>query len=236
MKPTITSSQRKPLKALLLALFIFVHPETSSAADHKSCERLLANLKTSRNLDLMWSCQEFYWHNGHLENPPSSYNNFIRIGYRYIEISPHESDQYANMAWLLWSKWVTWKKTPEKMPDGEHKLTEAYALALRGRASNPQDSEYHRKIGEVMWFAAKSYSPEYYPFVIESLELADFYSPPSKTQIRIRLTLGHIHRNLQNTERALHWYHKVLELDPNNEVALRLIKELNENHLSMNNK
>ena len=215
--------------SLVMVLSIF-STRVLAAADKPACESVMANLDKTADLDLLSDCFNFYWHNQQFDAPEGSYNNIVSIGKRIVVVDPSDYDTWTTTAWILWSKWVTWSHNPEKMPDGATKLGEAYRLLLDGQSHNLTNAIYHWQAATTMWVAAKSYSPEFYPFVLDSYQRADVFATNNDLKIRARFKLGLIYQNeLKQNAEALYWYHQVLELDPTHTGALNGIKEIGAN-------
>jgi tetratricopeptide (TPR) repeat protein len=191
-----------------------------------TCQAALQNLAQVTDIDLLNDCMEYYWHHGDEENPPGSYNNTIALGRRWVQVDPQATQTYTVVAWLLWSKWVTWSNHPEQMPDGATKAQEAIDLLLVGRAANSTDGDYHLDCGNTILPLAKFHLPQYYPFVEKSFQLADQYFTDPAKKVRTRLNLGHTYRYENKKAEAIAAYKSVLEIDPNNTVAIRYLKEL----------
>ncbi len=189
-----------------------------------------SDLKNCIDVELMCQLNEFYWHHGHLDNPPGSFDSIIRISYRVLELEPQTASIYADTAWLLWSRWVTWKQDPEKMPIGENDDKTAVALLLRGRKACPDNAAYHFDAAMTVWGLARHHKPEYWGFILDSLQLAKKTVKPENQwlNVRIRMTLGHVYRQLEQYDDARKAYQSVLEVDPENAIAQRLLKEMDE--------
>ncbi|MAX27744.1 MAG: hypothetical protein CMJ19_24890 [Phycisphaeraceae bacterium] len=189
-----------------------------------------SDLKNCIDVELMCQLNEFYWHHGHLDNPPGSFDSIINISYRVLELEPDTASIYADTAWLLWSRWVTWKQEPEKMPIGENDDKTAIALLLRGRKACPDNASYHFDAAMTVWGLARHHKPEYWGFILDSLKLARKTVKPDNQwlNVRIRTTLGHVYRQLEQFDDARKAYQSVLEVDPENDIAKRLLKEMDE--------
>ena len=186
----------------------------------------LAHLEELVDPGLISQLSEHLWHNQMLEKQVGSYNGIIAFGCRQLELEPHNIDAYTTTAWLLWSKWVSWRNSPERMPDGEHRLDEAVALLQRGRRLNPDSARYHYEAGITIMPVARFHQRELYALVTDLLKNADQLATDTKLKIRARLSLGHCFRHWDRDAEALAWYRKVLELDAGNEVATRCISDL----------
>ena len=210
---------------------VFAHdgPETDEglvSVDLAKCESTLKTLNQQTDLDVMNSCIEFYWHNGEYDDPPGSYNKLIRLGKRMVAVDPEQTGIYTMTAWLLWSKYATWRNHPENMPDGATKADEAMELLYQGRRANPEDAAYHNDCGDTITGLAQNYLPNLWAFVEESYRLADRYASESALKVRARLSLGHILRKQKKKSEAIKAYESVLEIDPTNRSALRILEEL----------
>lgn len=187
-----------------------------------------SHLDTSIDIELMSQLTDWYWHHGHIDIPPGSFDSIIKLSYRIVQLEPQSPQVYCNAAWLLWSRWVSWKQDPEKMPIGEHDDQTAIKFLLQGRKACMDDAAYHHEAAMTVWGLARHHNSEYFNFIIDSLKLAEKAIKPDNQwlHIRIRLTLGHTYRQLKDTDNALKAYRSVLELDPKHEVAIRIIDEL----------
>ncbi len=186
---------------------------------------MIAELSTSTDLDLMSLLMDWYWHHEHLDTPPASFERIIRMGYRYVEVEPTAGSIYCNTAWLLWSRWVTWKQDPEKMPIGAGGAEAAQQVLLRGRAANPTDAAHLFEAAMTLWGLARFHDQKYYQFILDSLHQAEQCAKEPQLHARIRMTLGHVYKQLGQREQAKQWYEKVLEVDPENEIAPRILRE-----------
>jgi tetratricopeptide (TPR) repeat protein len=189
-----------------------------------------ADLAHCIDVELMCQLNEFYWHHGNLDTPPGSFDSIIRISYRVLELEPTSASIYTDTAWLLWSRWVSWKQDPEKMPVGEDDDKTAIALMLRGRKACPDNASYHFDAAMTAWGLARYHKPEYWDFILDSLKLARKTVKPEEhwLNVRIRMTLGHVYRHLQRLDEARKAYESVFEVDPENAIAKRLLKEMDE--------
>lgn len=187
-----------------------------------------SHLDTCIDIELMSQLTEWYWHHGQADIPPGSFDSIIKISYRLVQLEPQSPQVYCNAAWLLWSRWVSWTQDKEKMPVGENDDQTAIAFLLKGRKACMDDASYHYEAAMTVWGLARHHKPEYWDFILDSLKLAEKSVKPDNTWLhtRIRLTLGHVYRQLKDTDNALKAYRSVLEIDPKNEVANRIIDEL----------
>ena len=81
-----------------------------------------------------------------------------------------------------------------------------------------------------VWGLARHHKPEYWGFILDSLKLARKTVKPDNQwlNVRIRTTLGHVYRQLEQFDDARKAYQSVLEVDPENDIAKRLLKEMDE--------
>ncbi len=197
-----------------------------SANDFRRCEKLMDNLGTSTDLNLINICSEFYWHHQQYDRPVASYSNIIKLMKRYVEVDPYTIDEYTTAAWLLYSQWVHYKKDPEGRAYGKDKDIEAVAILVQGREFHLEDAYYHFWAGAQIEPMARHHDEKYYEFVLESYHLAEIHAKDQKILVRSRLSLGHTYRVLNETAIAISWYKKVLEVDPNNKIAKNYLKQL----------
>jgi len=215
--------------ALILGFLLVATASNARAHDDVDaafCARIVARVDQIQQLDPLHDCMEFYYHNGRHENPPGSFNHTIRLGYRILELDSSDEDTTSTVVWLLYSKYATWRKNPEWMPDGATKLDEALALMHRGLANNPQSANLPLTIGHIFEGLVKFYHPEKAPLLFMLYERANLLAQDDRTRIRARLDLGHAHRKYGTCADALHWYREVLRVDSANAVALREIGKL----------
>lgn len=176
--------------------------------------------------DVAVALGEHLWHHQDEDSPPGSYNGIIAFAYRQVELDPQAVRAYTDTAWLLWSKWVSWKQDPERMPDGEHRVEEALALVRRGSEANPDSARYHYDAGMTLMPLARSHLPDLYPVVNRYLERAEALTDDLKRRGLIRRQLGHNYRLMGETDAAAQWYRRALELDPDNGPARDCLKRL----------
>lgn len=185
------------------------------------------------DIELMCQLMEYYWHHAMLDTPPASFEGIIKLSYRVVELEPQSPEIYTNAAWLLWSRWVTWKQKPEGKLLGEGDDQTAIALLLKGRKANMENAAYHFDAAMTVWGLAMHHKPEYFQFIIESLHLGDKYAGQNKRlQTNIRRTIGHAYRKTNRLEDAKKAYLRALELAPEDEIIKRLLKELEEQVLA----
>ncbi|MFP4176128.1 MAG: tetratricopeptide repeat protein [Candidatus Brocadiia bacterium] len=171
---------------------------------------------------------DYLWHNQGLDSPPGSYNGILKLLDRRIELDPMNNSQYCDAAWLWWSKWVRWKDNPEEMPDGEEGVEKALKLLKKGRAANPKDPEYYFEAAMTINPLARFHVSEQYDFVEAFLLRAEELVSEENDEmlVRVRKSIAHMYRLREMPERAIQWYRKVLEVDPENEVANRYLDRL----------
>ena len=114
------------------------------------------------------------------------------------------------------------------MPVGENDDQTAIKFLIQGRKACIDDAAYHHEAAMTVWGLARFHNRDYFNFILDSLHLAEKAVKPDNQwlHIRIRLTLGHTYRQLDDLDNALKAYRTVLELDPDQEVAKRIIDEL----------
>jgi hypothetical protein len=195
--------------------------EPMSAVNPATCANTWARRAQIMNGGLLRDCAEFYFHRQDLDVPVGSYNRVIDLDYRLLELTPRDLALYSDTVFLLYSKHVTWKRDPIKMPDGEFKLREGFELLQRGERYNRGSAAYHFMAAESFFLPARYHSSEYGAFVVASFEQADILAKPFEKQIKInsRNQLGRWHHVHGDKVTAKAWFLKVLELDPENEHA-----------------
>jgi len=191
-------------------------------------EMMMQQLDESNDANLMWLLMDHFWHHQEFDTPPGSYERIIRLCYRYVELEPQSPTVYSNAAWLLWSRWVTWKMNKDKVTIGEGDDKAALRFLLRGREANMDNAHYHFDAAMTLWGLAKNHDASYYQFIVESLKLGDTKVTETRLQIRIRLTLGHAYRYQKKYDEARKAYQSVLVIDPEHKIATRILGELEE--------
>ncbi|MBT3374161.1 MAG: tetratricopeptide repeat protein [Lentisphaerae bacterium] len=186
----------------------------------------LEHLDELRDPELAAVLGEHLWHHQNEDSPPGSYNGIIALAYRQVELDPQVVRAYTDTAWLLWSKWVSWKQDPEGMPDGEDGVTRALALLRRGAEANPDSARYHYDAGMTLMPLARSHLPDLYPTVNRHLERAVDLSDDLRLRILAGRQLGHNFRLAGDVDSAERWYRRVLELDPDNIPAKDCLRRL----------
>ncbi|HQU30386.1 MAG: hypothetical protein HRU72_12770 [Planctomycetia bacterium] len=190
-------------------------------------ERVLQDLEWQYDTEQLRECMGFYIDNQQFDSPQGSYNNAIRIGYQIVAINHKDIDTYTTMAWLLWSKWVSWTKNPNRMPDGERKADQAVELLNWGEKWNQKSVRFYKESADTIWPLAKYHRTDFYKFVIENYRKAELLSGANDlSKVRIRLNLGHAYRQIREKKTAIYWYKKVLEIAPTNETAIRYLAHL----------
>ena len=217
---------KKIFQVAILSLTLGAGAKLAQADDLQTCQKALSHLSQVYSLDLLAQCQDFYWHNGDLDAPAGSFNNIIKLGYRYIALAPDAHEQYGNMAWLLWSKWCTYNRDHAQMPDGATKLEEAKQLLFSGRRANPNDADYFFESAN-MFFMMTNYSPELVAEAIADYKRTDELTIQiTQPKIRSRLNIAHLLRKGGDIPNAIVWYKRVLEIDPTNKVAQKCLEQI----------
>jgi tetratricopeptide (TPR) repeat protein len=231
----MNSARRKlwiAFAALAVLLAIRTCDELQAASlrpvdEAQDCAHVLRNVDRIRQLSSLYACMDFYFLNQDLDPEPGSFNSIIRLGYRVLELDRHDVSTYGSVSWLLWSKWANWKEDPTRMPDGQFKLQEALALLDRGEKLNPRSPEYLIEAANTVWPIAQHHEASLYPRVIRWYSGADaLLNRNDKRKVRVRLNLGHIYRKMGQIPEARRCYQAVLEIDPTNAVALRILESL----------
>ncbi|MEI8346983.1 MAG: tetratricopeptide repeat protein [Pseudomonadota bacterium] len=194
-----------------------------AAVDAASCNRVV---ESGQNLNQIYDCIDFYWHDGEYDNPPGSYNNVIILLKKAAAIDPMQYDNFTTAVWLLYSQYVSWEKDPVNNTWGQGKDQEAVAMVMQGRRYHRNYFPYNLETGMHMLNMARFHLPQYYPLAAECFELAYQSAQNDKERIRALLTLGHTHRYQGQKEEAIAQYQRVLQIDPNNKVALNNIRLL----------
>jgi len=169
---------------------------------------------------------DILWHNQALDRPPGSFNDIIRLHYRVLELDPTAVDVTTTTAWLLWSKWVTWKRDPEAMPDGKTKLREALALLEQGSTQNAGNARYAYEAARILTPVARFHRKDLTQTVLHYLKTAHRLETDPRRLVRIRLDIAHQYRLGGNRKKAREWYRDVLKLDPKQRVALSYLDKL----------
>ena len=179
---------------------------------------------------LLVAAAENVWHNPDLDDPPGSFNRIIDLNKRLLDIDPHAVDTYGTTAWLLWSKWVTWTQDPASMPDGATKVDEALALLARGDKANPGNAHYLFEAGSVLIPLVQYHRQDLRPVLEDYLRRAakGATSPPSFVVKARRTYASHLFM-VGEVAKARYWYRRVLDVDPDNEVATRRLRRIAEN-------
>ena len=196
------------------------------ADDAATCARVVRQRSSYSRVDALLSCMDFYFSNPEYDEPEGSFNNILKLGARVVEVDPLQASTYTNVAWLMWSKWVTWKDNPERMPDGADMADRAVAFLRQGEQALANDALYRKDEGDTIWPLAQFHLPDLYAFVIESYRAANALTADPAVQVRVRLNLGHVYKQLQQNTEAATWYRAVLEVDPDNAVAKRSLAEV----------
>lgn len=204
----------------------------SDRLDYEFHESVLQDISRQYDTELLRESMGFYLDNQQFDSPEGSYNKAIRLGYQIVNVDRRDIDTYTTMAWLLWSKWVSWNKEPNRMPDGGGKADEAVELLNWGKQWNQKSARYYKESADTIWPLAKYYRADLYDFVIENYRKADLLAEANDLlRIRVRLNLGHVYRQTGQKRPAMFWYRRVLEIAPKNEVAGRYLAHLENEHL-----
>ena len=187
----------------------------------EQCSKVIKNLNFVWDKEILYSCSAFYWHNGGYDDPPSSYNNVIKIHYRLLTLDPRDVDTYGTTAWLLWSKWVTWKKDPQAMPDGEGKKDESIRIFDNGITYNRRNALFYNEYAGHMLGFLKDYER-----AIELYKRTDELATDNKLREQARLNVARCYRHIGQNESAIIWYKAVLEINPQNQNAINALAEL----------
>lgn len=189
------------------------------------CLAVLASVQSQTDLQTLEYCADDFWHHPEKEPQPGSFNAILTLGYRMLEIEPIQEDLYGSMAWLLWSKWVTWHHSAGDMPDGEGRDLEALALIERGGRIFPDSASYWSNAVGVILPLARRYQHHLFPLIIDWALKVDRLGDVEQ-QIRARLNIGLIYLQMKQFADAKVWLKRVLELDPAHPIALRELKKL----------
>lgn len=195
---------------------------------------VIDHLDQSVDTELMSQLMDFYWHHGNLDSPPATFERIIQLSYRYVQVEPDAPEIYTNAAWLLWSRWVSWTQAPDTFPKGKGDDETAIAFLLKGSTACKDNAAYHYDAAMTVWGLARHHNEKYFDFILAELNLAEKVIKKDETWLhtRIRLTLGHTYRHLKQLDKAKKAYESVLQVDPENEVAKRILKEMEEEALA----
>ncbi len=171
-------------------------------------------------------CSNYMWHHQALDDPPGSFNGIIELTFRRVELQPKMVDPYSTIAWLLWSKWVTWKKSPEDMPDGKGGIKKAIRVLRQGKVPNSKNPEYYFEAATTMMPVAQNHRPEIYRFVTDYLKQANKLAQDDGMHAETRKVLGHCYRHMEKPEKAIAWYRKVLDVESDHKIAKKYIRKL----------
>ena len=172
--------------------------------------------------DILEFCADYFWHY------PSSpgFDSVIACNNRSVELNPQLIELYTANAWLLWSDWVSWKLDPESMPDKQDNVDEALRMLRQGHDANPSSAAYHLDAAQTIVPLAYHHRPDLFDVVTRYYLYAEELASDENMRIRIRKQLGHSYRKQELNREAIRWYRAVLELEPDNKVALRYLKML----------
>jgi len=169
---------------------------------------------------------DYFWHHQDQDSPPGSYNRVIRINLRILELEPDAAGLCGTTAWLLWSKWVSWKLQPESMPDGATALDRALALLARGVQAHPQDPRFLLEAGTVLMPLVRRHRPDLAPLMENYLRQAAEAARSGRIAVRAWRTYAGILLQQRRYSEAARWYRRVLEIDPGNEIARRQLARI----------
>jgi hypothetical protein len=219
----------------LVSLFLSV---TTLAQDEQKCLNVIKKIDYVYDENLIVTCIDFFWHSGVYDN--FSYNNVITLNKRLLQLDPTDIETLTNTLWLLYSKWVTWKKDPVVMPDGEGKIDEAFFLIDKYEKYNARNYLFYLNVALQMDALFKYHRNDLIPFSINYYKKVVSLVPRTssaeavKSRLRSELNLGHWY-SFKNVDiaNALVWYKEALITDPANRVAQRRIKEIQEQGLNL---
>lgn len=187
---------------------------------------VLNHLDAVYDADILNACTDYYFHSPGDEHDTSGYSRSVACTNRMIVLDPQAIDLYTTNAWLLWSNWVTWKQDPQQVTEGPAKLKQAIRLIRQGRAANPDSAAYHYDAANTMTPLALHHLPDLMDWVIQYYHHAEALAKDKALRTQICKVLGHRYRIQGKTTEAMRWYRITLELDPENEVAQRYLKQL----------
>jgi len=220
------------MKKLILSVLLSVFVSTVALAqEEQKCLNVLNKINQIYDANLIVDCVNFFWHHGEYDN--GSYNNVITLNKRLLQLDPKDVDSLTNTLWLLYSKWVSWKKDPTLMPDGENKIDEAFLLINQYEKYNLRNYLFYLNVALQMDALFKFYRNDLIPFSINyykkvvTLVSRSSSAEAVKGRLRAELNLGHWY-SFKNADlvSALGWYKEALITDPANRVAQRRINEI----------
>lgn len=191
---------------------------------------VLKHLDLVYDFEVLEICSDHFFHYPGEGPNGMGYDNSVLCNDRMIALYPQAEDLYTINAWLLWSDWVTWNLDPNRIPGAKDNIPRAVRQIQRGRAANPDSAAYHYDAANTMAPLAQNYKPGLMDFVIRYYKYANALATEEQKELHalIRKALGNRYRILGKKEEAIRWYRATLELDPENEVALRYLKRLTE--------
>jgi tetratricopeptide (TPR) repeat protein len=187
---------------------------------------VLHHLDAVYDPSILGTCADHFFHNPEKDGETTGYSNTVACTDRSIELDPRAIDLYTTNAWLLWSDWVSWKLDPQRVSNGRDKLDRAVRLIKKGRAANPASAAYHFDAANTMAPLALHHRPDLMDWVIHYYHHAEALATDRAQRAQICKVLGHRYRIQGKIEEAIRWYRITLELDPENEVAERYLKQL----------
>lgn len=195
--------------------------------DSSQCIRLVHNVQNTRDLELLQTCYDFFWANPDLDPLGGQFTSMILIGKRVVKLVPTAATYYTNTAWLDWSGYATWLRDPESVPDGEFRAEDAIELLESGMPYLGNNLAYLKDCADTIWPLASYHKKNLLPWVVDRYQKVFHLSPDQTIRIRVGLNLGHLYRkDISDKVIAIEWYKKVLEIDPDNAVAIKFIKQL----------
>lgn len=226
----------KILLTMLLFFSSFSHASGDDNQNHSVCLQVLKNLKGTTDIETLTLCSDFFWHHGEYDN--GSFNNVIAIEKRIVQLAPRDIDGITNVIWLLWSKWISWKKDPNSMPDGEFKVEEALEFIKECDLKNFNNFEFYLRVALQLDPLIKNYRIDLLPLSLQYYTKVTMLIPRTANgdilsrRLRAELNLGHwySYKNL-DIEKAIYWYNQALTTEPSNKVAQRRLNEIKGPHL-----
>ncbi len=192
--------------------------EAAEDGSQAKCAQIVENIATIVDADALDDCRNFYWHHGQYD---IGWNKMIKLTYRLSALDPQDAELYGDCAWLLWSKWVRWSKDPAGEPDGANGKAESIQVFENGLARTDNN------LGIVVAYAKHmTYFLQDWPKGIELWKDVNARAADNQMRIRARLSLGECYRESRQVESARGWFKAVLELDPQNHIALDYLQEL----------
>ncbi|MDI9383121.1 MAG: tetratricopeptide repeat protein [Verrucomicrobiota bacterium] len=204
-----------------------VIPETEGPDQLARCEQVMRELDQVQDIELLFECQEFYWHAPDHDDPPGSYQNITKLIQRSLELDPFQADQYANLAFLYYSQWCSWKKRPEEAPYGAGGAEGARNVLEIGSFYCWNNAQFHIEAGLQFSTMARYHDPAFHVPAIRFLEwTAALPNATPAQQARALISIGHIHRAQGDKAAAREAYQMAIRAEPDNLIAPRQIRLL----------